>query len=203
MGRRRLHVLRDHAGDLEPSGHVDADARLAEGKSARDLALSRFRLRRQAVDVAAFAACRRGRASHGAAREARVESQDDVPERRPSAGHAAAHAPFRRCGRQAHFAASRLPESPRDPRRVRRKLRRSDARPLQHAEPAREFGDGATQCRFADRDARTGRRARPLRDRIGDGRARDQAESRPRRVPHSATSRRSTRAPACRFLRGI
>ena len=109
----------------------------------------------------------------------------------------------RRCGRQAHFAASRLPESPRDPRRVRRKLRRSDAGPLQHAEPAREFGDGAAQCRFADRDARTGRRARPLRDRIGDGRTRDQAEIGPRPAPHSSTSRRSTRAPACRSRRGI
>lgn len=202
VGRQRLHVLRDEPGGVEPSRHARADARRAEGKGARDFALSRLRLRRQAVDVAAFAARRRRDAAYRQAGEARAEPQDDVSERGASSGHAAARAARRVGGRQARLAAARLPEPRRARRRLHRGLRRSHAADVQHGQPARDGRHGEAQCRLAHVDARSRRRAWPLRAGIRDGRARHRAEDGPGRAG-CATNRAWTRRAACRSRRGI
>ena len=107
----------------------------------------------------------------GAAGEARAEPQDDVPERRASAGHAAARAPRRDAGRQAHVAAHDYVNHSAHRSTTTRKSC-GEATPMLYSTPNLRVTSrhGEAQRRLADVDARTGRRAGPLRARIGDER---------------------------------
>ena len=71
-----------------------------------------------------------------------------------------------------------------DARRLPRRLRRSDGVPVQRAEPARDVRPRQAQHRLADRHARPRRRARALRDRVGDERTGRSAQDRSGQVPH-------------------
>ena len=79
-----------------------------------------------------------------------------------------------------------------DARRLPRRLRRGDGVPVQRAEPARDLRPRAAQRRLADRHARPRRRARALRDRVGDERAGRSAQDRsgPAPRPQRAEDRR-------------
>mgnify|MGYP003693605107 CR=1 FL=1 len=108
--------------------------------------------------------------------------------------HPAARAARRHTRRQARLAPARLRLPPGQCSIIiTRDCGESDGVPLQCAEPAGEVRTRPAQRRLADRHARPRRRARALRDRVGDERSWPISS---RSIPFgsaSSTSRRSTR----------
>ena len=183
LGRIDVDAVRVVAGRGQPPGRARADVRPAEGERPRHHEVPRLGFRRQAVAVDALPARRRGGAAARQAGQARGQPQDDVPDGRPPPAHPAARAARRHARRQARLAPARLRLPHVHARRPPRRLRRGDAVPVQRAQPARDLRPRQAQHRLADRHARPRRRARALRDRVGDERAGRSAQDRPGQAP--------------------
>ena len=139
----------------------------------------------------------------GQAGEARGQPQDDVPVGRSSRAHPAARAPGRHARRQARLAPARLCLPTVDARCPPRRLRRSDAVPIQRAQPSRDLWTRQATYRGSGRHARSRPGARALCDRVGDERTGRSTRRSTRSSSASSTSRKSTSRWAFRSHRAI